>query len=981
MLKNSFRFFGRKASSERRKPRSQFRERCCPKLLTLEAREVPATAFLLSGSTADVAGVASNVSVTAVNADGSTDAAYTGTIHFSSSDSRAVLPGNTTLVNGAGSLPVTFLTAGTQTLTVTDTVNSTITGSLSSGGQAGPGFSQAPSASGGLVLSSWLEPDGSDADIYSYDNFTLSSNQAINAVDWRGGYQYGAPYGTAWDFSITIFDSTLGGTQPLVTNPQLPETFLAQYHVGGNAGETYVGTVGGIAMYDYHFALPTSFQAAGGHTYWLRIEASQTGYPDWGVALSTAGNNQHFQFSTGAAQFSYRSGDEAFALKTTEIGGVVVSPAATSQFVVSGLPSSVTAGTTNEFKVDAKDAYGNLTPAYVGTVQFASNDPQGVLPGDFYFASSNQGHQTFLATLKTAGDQWLSVTDKFNSAITGQGNVAVNPAAASSLAFAGFPASTTAGAAQAFTISAVDPFGNVAGNYNGTIHFTSSDPLAALPGNYLFTAGDAGVHAFSATLNTLGTQTLNATDIVNSALKGSVFTAGQTVAFNFDTGTPVLQPGMSIPANQTVNGVNAYFTSPNSGLSGGFSIQSQNQTFYNLSLFSGNYLYPNSVYNPNLAIAFSQPVSKITFTYATADFHQTEIPTTVKVTAYLGSTVVGTASSHGNCIQGDTMPQGTLTFDGAGQTFDHVLIEIPWAPLAASDMFIDNVVVVTPDVAGAYVNPAGQASTPSVVVDNNTFTYDGTAHSATATAFGIDGVTPIAGTFAFTYNGSPIAPTDAGSYAVVATFTSADPNYTNASGTGTLTINAVAPVFNNLSSPTVPAGTATVVLSGNLAAGSVFPSGGNVAITLNGVTQNATVDGSGNFSASFATGALAAGSYPITYAFAGDAGNFLAAQNGSGTLTVNPSAPQVTLHPKSQTVVRGTTVTFTAAAAGSPTPTVQWQVSKNGGKTWKKIRHATNATLSFVARLRQNGFQYRAVFTNTLGQAVTNAAVLTVTRS
>ena len=48
--------------------------------------------------------------------------------------------------------------------------------------------------------------------------------------------------------------------------------------------------------------------------------------------------------------------------------------------------------------------------------------------------------------------------------------------------------------------------------YTGTIHFTSTDNAAMLPGDYIFLAGDAGVHAFSPTLKTAGSRTLTATD-------------------------------------------------------------------------------------------------------------------------------------------------------------------------------------------------------------------------------------------------------------------------------------------------------------------------------------------------------------------------------------------------------------------------------------------------------------------------------------
>ena len=77
---------------------------------------------------------------------------------------------------------------------------------------------------------------------------------------------------------------------------------------------------------------------------------------------------------------------------------------------------------------------------------------------------------------------------------------------------AGFPSPVQAGVAGNFTVTALDEFGNVATGYRGTIHFTSSDSQAVLPADYTFTAADAGVHTFSATLNTTGSQTLTASD-------------------------------------------------------------------------------------------------------------------------------------------------------------------------------------------------------------------------------------------------------------------------------------------------------------------------------------------------------------------------------------------------------------------------------------------------------------------------------------
>ena len=101
--------------------------------------------------------------------------------------------------------------------------------------------------------------------------------------------------------------------------------------------------------------------------------------------------------------------------------------------------------------------------------------------------------------------------------------------------------------------------------------------------------------------------------------------------------------------------------------------------------------------------------------------------------------------------------------------------------------------------------------------------------------------------------------------------------------------------------------------------------------------------------------------------------------NVIGTINVVGVAPTVTTQPSSTTVLSGTTASFTAAATGTLTPTVQWQVSTNSGSTWNDISGATSTTYSFTASTGNSGSQYRAVFTNQSGTVTTNAATLTVT--
>src|SRR5262249_39832544 len=71
---------------------------------------------------------------------------YAGTVHFASSDGQAMLPVNSTLPNGTGTFSITLKTAGSQSLTATDTATGTLTCNAAG--------SVSPASSGALVFNS-----------------------------------------------------------------------------------------------------------------------------------------------------------------------------------------------------------------------------------------------------------------------------------------------------------------------------------------------------------------------------------------------------------------------------------------------------------------------------------------------------------------------------------------------------------------------------------------------------------------------------------------------------------------------------------------------------------------------------------------------------------------------------------------------------------------------------------------------------------
>lgn len=104
--------------------------------------------------------------------------------------------------------------------------------------------------------------------------------------------------------------------------------------------------------------------------------------------------------------------------------------------------------------------------------------------------------------------------------------------------------------------------------------------------------------------------------------------------------------------------------------------------------------------------------------------------------------------------------------------------------------------------------------------------------------------------------------------------------------------------------------------------------------------------------------------------------NFLYLHNGTQWVrtamssfgaAVNPVIT-ITENPQSETAEAGSDVEFTATATvdNTATPTIQWQLSVDGGQSWSDVSGETSTaiTLSSVSQA-SNGDQYRAVFSST----------------
>jgi Ca2+-binding RTX toxin-like protein len=190
-----------------------------------------------------------------------------------------------------------------------------------------------------------------------------------------------------------------------------------------------------------------------------------------------------------------------------------ITPAAAASFVLTGFPSTTTAGVAGNFTVNAYDPYGNVVTGYRGTVTFSSSAAKAALPANYTFTSADAGVHTFSAILRSAGSQSITAKDTVTSSISGsETGITVHPGAIHHLVLSRFPSQTTAGVSQTFRITAQDLYGNTVTGFTDVVALSSSDGQAVLPANYTFTSADAGVHTFSATLETAGIQSLTAKD-------------------------------------------------------------------------------------------------------------------------------------------------------------------------------------------------------------------------------------------------------------------------------------------------------------------------------------------------------------------------------------------------------------------------------------------------------------------------------------
>jgi hypothetical protein len=378
-------------------------------------------------------------------------------------------------------------------------------------------------------------PGGQGGGIYStgtlrVTNSTLRGNSAFN------GGQGGGIYSTS---TVTVTSSTLISNSATATgggiwnsgNLTVTSSTLSDNSNGGSgdgSGGGILSTGGTMSIANSTLSSNSATGSGGGinigggnatiasSTFSLNAAVTGAGISHRGsgtVTITSSTFNRNFASNQGGGLF--HTGGGRLNIGNTILAGN--SAAASSPDVMGALNSQG-----HNLIGDGTGGSGYDPTDLVGTAAMPINPLLGPL-------QDNGGPTQTMELLAgspalNAGDPaQLGVADQRSVVRSGGVNIGAYQASPTAFRLTA-PTTATAGTPFDVTIQAVDPYGKTAIGYTGTVTFTSADPYGAtLPPDYMFTTGDNGVHTFPgrATLYTVGTWDVTATDTSTSSLTGS----------------------------------------------------------------------------------------------------------------------------------------------------------------------------------------------------------------------------------------------------------------------------------------------------------------------------------------------------------------------------------------------------------------------------------------------------------------------------
>lgn len=244
-----------------------------------------------------------------------------------------------------------------------------------------------------------------------------------------------------------------------------------------------------------------SYDSSGAQTQWLAVAGDGKSS---GSSAAVDGNNDLLVLWSDASQGSVQVDGQLYHPTSQSAGGFALSA-----------PSNVTAG--NSFDVTITGTNPDGSP-YNGTVYLGSSSASvgtveqgGGLPAS---VTLTNGSATFTVALEAAGQQTLTATSADGS-VTASATIDVGPGAAARFGVTALGGSDEDGTPISVIVTALDAYGNVATDYNGTIQLSTGDSTAVLPSTLTLVDG---VATFTATFNapTQANYYITATDPTSS---------------------------------------------------------------------------------------------------------------------------------------------------------------------------------------------------------------------------------------------------------------------------------------------------------------------------------------------------------------------------------------------------------------------------------------------------------------------------------
>ena len=847
----------------------------------ISAPALPATHFQLTAPSTVTSGEWFPFTVTALDQNNNTATSYSGTVHFTSSESTASLPPDLPLTAGSGNFSAT-LTAGqvaTYTIVATDTVNYSLTGSATI--TVNPAAAFVPTTVS--PIDTWAavgKPTYYTFSASSVDSWASSNDYLILEIlppsqSWQNWNQVCVvQYQPQTQLVFLASDSGTTFTHGVI-NSGSASLSNSQCMVGLNGTFTLAGE--GLTV-----TLPITFSSsflAGNSSYYM-YPYVWPDVPNVGYSAYSPGYLQ-LQASAIAAVSGTTPQSAQISNPFTTPLSATVTDVANANNQMAGVSVTFTAPQTG-----ASGVFSNGT----NTITETTNASGVASAGSFTANSTAGGPYTVTATA------WGISPASFSLTNTGA------PATHFSVVA---PASASQGVPLSFTVTALDASGNTVTGYTGNVHFTSSDGAATLPANATLTSG---IGTFSATLVTAGNQTITATDSVTSSIAGTSgqinvaqvphsMTAGsgttsQLAQINTPFATPLSVTVKDVAGNP-IAGLSVTFTAPPTSASGVFSNSTNTITVTtNASglATAGSFTANTTAGGPYTVTAAATGLTTVTFSL-----------TNTAGAAHSMATGSGTTPQSAAVSTPFTTPLSVTVDDASGNPVAGLSVTFTAPATGASGTFSNSTNTTTVATNGSGVASAGSFTANSTA--GGFYAVTAAATGLTTVTFSLTNTAGAAHSMTAGTGTTPQSAQISAPFATPLSVTVDDPSGNPVSG---ISVTFAAPATG--ASGTFTGGTNTITATTNA-------SGVASAGTL---TANSTVGGP------YTVTAAATGLTTVNFALTNTAGAAHSMTAGTGTTPQSAAIRTAFGTPLSVVVddvagnpVAGVSVTFTAPATGA----------------------------------------------------------------